>query len=601
MKGKLKKRLKALEARERMVRNPDMKRAEHAGQTSGNSMKKEVKKSGQKRESFFKSFTLADRAFLLLALGTLAALILFFVACPDNLMHSDTTAEVILSKLLADENRLITKDWFYSTEIRIVYTQLVMVPLFKIFSDFGTVKLISVILCDLLLVWAYFMLVKRFGMEKKWAFLSLALLLAPLSNEYLDMMFIGCFYTSQTICTYLVLSYVVRSKRDKKSWMMQGIVLSAAALILGLSGLRYLASLYLPMLLAAIWMLIAETEPEEKMEYEQKSAQDAVITCEAKLQQDKKAFLKKQLGGICYLLVMTVAAGIGFLINKFYLAKAYSFDTTSEVTFVPLSEVPDRFFNSIRLMIEFMGYREIQVVTPLGMVNAVKCLFLLLFVGIVLYLWKNRRTLLDKRERFFLYFFVFLFLINWYMLIFTNVLMQYRYWLPVYVTGVLLIGIFMQKVKSLTAFQKPVMALFLAIVVLSSLYGELWQDTKYNDCEKRYGYLEFLEENDYDFGYATFWNASVTEYLTNGQIHVGSIGGDDWGARPYEWLSPKAYYRAGFHEGKTFLLLARTEEAGMLKGDFTIMEDAECVYQDEYYAIYEGQQGMYLFSEGYEP
>ena len=550
-----------------------MNRTECAGQTSGSSIKREKRRNGQKREFIWQHFSPVDWAFLLLALGTLAALILFFAVYPDNLMHSDTTAEVILSKLLADENRLITKDWFYSTEIRIVYTQLVMVPLFKIFSDFGTVKLISVMLFDLLLVWAYFMLVKRFGMEKKWAFLSLALLLAPLSNEYLDMMFIGCFYTSQTICTYLVLAYVVKPKKDRRTWILQCTVLSAAALILGLSGLRYLASLYLPMLLAAVCMLIMEAPKD----------------------------VNGEIGGICYLLIMTVAAGIGFLINKFYLAKAYSFDTTSEVTFVPLSEVPDRFLNSIKLMIEFMGYREIQVVTPLGLVNVVKCLFLLFFVGIVLHMWKNRMTLLDKRERFFLYFFVFLFLINWYMLIFTDVLMQYRYWLPVYVTGVLLIGIFLQKSQLKALLLKPVMALFLAVVVLSSLYGELWQDTKYNDCEKRYGYLKFLEENDYDFGYATFWNASVTEYLTNGQIHVGSIGGDDWGARPYEWLSPKAYYRAGFHEGKTFLLLARTEEAGMLKGDFTIMEDAECVYQDEYYAIYEGQQGMYLYSEGYEP
>ena len=572
-----------------------MNRTECAGQASGSSMKKEVKKSGQKREFILKSFTLADWAFLLLALGILAALILFFVVYPDNLMHSDTTAEVILSKLLADENRLITKDWFYSTEIRIVYTQLVMVPLFHIFSDFGTVKLISVIIFDMLLVWAYFMIAKRFGMEKKWVFLSLALLLAPLSNEYLDMMFIGCFYTSQTICTYLVLSYVVKPKKDRRAWILQCTILSAAALILGLSGLRYLASLYLPMLLAAIYMLIMEEPKDANGEPEDKNAH---VTPD---KQGAMALVKKHLGGICYLLIMTVAAGIGFLVNKLYLAKAYSFDTTSEVTFVPLSEVSDRFINSIKLMIEFMGYREIQVVTPLGLVNAVKCLFLLFFVGIVLYLWKNRMALLDKRERFFLYFFVFLFLINWYMLIFTDVLMQYRYWLPVYVTGVLLIGIFLQKSQMKTLLLKPVMALFLAVVVLSSLYGELWQDTKYNDCEKRYGYLKYLEENDYDFGYATFWNASVTEYLTNGQIHVGSIGGDDWGARPYEWLSPKAYYRAGFHEGKTFLLLARTEEAGMLKGDFTIMEDAKCVYQDEYYAIYEGQQGMYLYSEGYEP
>ena len=223
------------------------------------------------------------------------------------------------------------------------------------------------------------------------------------------------------------------------------------------------------------------------------------------------------------------------------------------------------------------------------------------FIGMIFYLWKKRMEILGRAERFLLYFFVFLFLINWYMLIFTNVLMHYRYWLPVYVIGVLLIGIFMQKWTPQIKLQKITMAVFLAGVVLGSLYGELWQDVKYNDCEKRYGYMEFLEQNDYDFGYATFWNASVTEYLSDGEIKVGNLGGQNGVAAPYEWLTPKSYYRAGFHEGKTFLLLARTEEAGMLKGDYTVMEDAVCVYQDEYYAIYEGQQGMYLFSEGYEP
>ena len=108
--------------------------------------------------------------------------------------------------------------------------------------------------------------------------------------------------------------------------------------------------------------------------------------------------------------------------------------------------------------------------------------------------------------------------------------------------------------------------------------------------------MAFLEENGYTFGYATFWNSSVTEYLSNGTIEVGNLGGENGVAAPYEWLSNKAYYKPGYHQGKTFLLLARTEEAGMLNGDFTVMEDGVKVYEDEYYAIYEGN-GMYLFSE----
>lgn len=510
-----------------------------------------------------------DWASLGLVVITLLALVLFCAFFLDHLMHSDTTAEVILSKLLADENKLITKNWFYSTEIRIVYSQLIMMPLFKVFADFKLVKLLSIYIFYGLLIWAYWMLIKRFALQYKWSFLALALLLAPLSNEYLDMMFIGCFYTSQTICTYLVLSYVLKEKRTKKSWCLQSGCLCLVALLLGLSGLRYLASLYLPLLLATLFLLTME----------------------------KNQNIRQNMPRLLSLGSMTLMAAAGFLVNKFYLAKNYSFDTTSEVAFVPLSEVPDRLICSIKLMLEFMGYREIQVVTPLGIVNAIKCLFFLGFIFAILYLWKHRMELLNQVERFFLYYFVFLFLINWYMLIFTNVLMQYRYWLVVYVIGVVLLAIFLQRAKFDTPYQMPLVAAFFALVVLASLYGELWQDTKYNDCEKRYDYMTFLEENDYDFGYATFWNASITEYLSNGKIHVGSFGGDDEVEKPYEWLSPKAYYQKGFHTGKTFLLLARTEEAGMLKGDFSIMEDAKCVYQDAYYAIYEGNQGMYLFSE----
>ena len=527
----------------------------------------------KKTEKQSHKFHGAETAFFVLFALTVLALGAFCIFCPDNLMHSDTTAEVVLSKLLAEEGGLLSKNWFYSTEIRIVYSHLIMIPLFWIFSDYTLVKFISVFIFYILLLYAYYMLGKRFYMERKWHFLCLALLFAPLSNEYLDMMFVGCFYTSQVICTYLVLSFVMKKEKGRKGTMLRGILLCVSALILGLSGLRYLASLYLPMLLAYLFVVLAEPGEQKK----------------------------ENVRAILFSGVMTGFAGVGFLINKFYLAVHYSFDTTSEVAFVPIGEVPERFLTSIRLMLEFMGYREIKVVSGLGIVNAIKCLFFVAFIGMIFYLWKKRMEILGRAERFLLYFFVFLFLINWYMLIFTNVLMQYRYWLPVYVIGVLLIGIFMQKWTPQIKLQKITMAVFLAGVVLGSLYGELWQDLKYNDCEKRYGYMEFLEQNDYDFGYATFWNASVTEYLSDGEIKVGNLGGQNGVAAPYEWLTPKSYYRAGFHEGKTFLLLARTEEAGMLKGDYTVMEDAVCVYQDEYYAIYEGQQGMYLFSEGYEP
>lgn len=512
-----------------------------------------------------------------LAAVTLLASVLFFVIWPDNLMHSDMAAEVLLSKLLAEEGGLMSTNWFYSTELRVVYTQLVMTPLFLVISDYGIVKLVSVIILDVLLAVAFYFTAKEFGLKGASLYLVMALLLTPLSNEYFDMMLIGNFYTCQAICTFLVLKFFFKfmkektaEKKDAKVKMWLGLALMAmVALILGLSGLRYLASLYLPLVAAFCFSYVFDNKEERA---------------------------SKLFSALLTSVGLLGFAGIGFLINKYYLAEIYTFDSQA-VQFLPLSEVPARFLTSIKLMLEFCGYREVGVVTSLGIVNVVKFAFFVFLVYVVVDLTKRRYEILDNKQRLFLYYFLALFVINWYMLVFTDVLPQYRYWLPVYIIAVILIGIWFGQAKPKSEFLKPALAVLAVITVFASLYGELWQAAKYNDCEKRYGYMEFLEENDYTFGYATFWNSGVTEYLSNGEIEVGHLGGNENGSAPYEWLSPKYYYQEGYHEGKTFLLLAVTEEPALYQGDITVMQDFVKVYEDQYYVIYEGE-GMHLFSEG---
>lgn len=512
-------------------------------------------------------------AFCLMAI-TLLASILFFVIWPDNLMHSDMAAEVLLSKLLSQEGGLISKNWFYSTEIRIVYTQLVMTPLFWFIKDFGTVKLISVVIYDVLLAVVFYFTGKEFGLKKASLFLTGALLVAPLSNEYFDMLLLGNFYTSQVICTYLMLLFIYKiySKKAYSKWIACGL-LSAASLILGLSGLRYLACLFIP---AVLSILIAygfdKREKEEETLKHYPLSEKLILTV-----------------GISFF------AGIGLLINKLVLAKQYSFDQT-EIMFVPISELPDRFLKSVYLMIELLGYREIHAVSGLGIVNCVKFAFFVLLIYAIIFVTKHRNEILSAKQKLLLYYFYGLLVLNWYMLVFTDVLQQYRYWLPVYIIAIIFLGIYIQNATEKTIYIKPA-AVFLAVLaVVSSLYGELWQDTKYNDCEKRYGYMKYLEDHDYEFGYATFWNSVVTEYLANGEIHVGNLGGNANGSAPYEWLTPKAYYQDGYHTGKTFMLLAKTEEPALFSGDITVMTDSVKVYEDEYYVIYEGE-GMYLFSD----
>ncbi|MBR6316502.1 MAG: hypothetical protein IKR58_05830 [Lachnospiraceae bacterium] len=532
----------------------------------------------------------------------IACLVLYTLLYLNHLMHSDMAAEVILSKLLRDRGELISKEWFYSTEIRILYSHLVMTPLFYIFSDFHTVKVLSIFIFLVLLLLAFHFFAKKLELSLPARLLAAALLLAPWSNEYLDMMFLGNFYTSQTICMYLYLGFALScagwfalggrdiSKVVNGRLMLRFVLLAVFSLLLGLSGLRYPACLFAPMVLALFTNVIRQIVQTDSSSESDEESDDQRLKKQSLLQVNLYPLLEQ-----CFL---TVFAFAGFLINKFYLSTHYSFDNTSAVRFVPFADVPGRFLKAFQLMAQLVGFRDdVPVMSRLWLAGVLKVIFLIVLVLMTLYLLIQSRALLSPVQQLLGYYFIFHFLINFFMLVFTDVLQQYRYWIPVYIIGVFFAGIFMDKVVFRSGLLRNLLPAFLLITALSSLYSELWQDVKFNDCEKRVGYMDFLEKEGYNFGYATFWNGPVTEYLSNGKIHVGDFTGDEQGnIVPYEWLTQKDYYREGYHTGKTFLLLARTEEAGMLKGEYTVMDDAKKVYEDEYYAVYEGE-GMYLFSK----
>ena len=52
-------------------------------------------------------------------------------------LNSDTSSEMVLAKLLANENTLVSRNWYYSTEIRLVYQTIFTMLLFKLFGGAG--------------------------------------------------------------------------------------------------------------------------------------------------------------------------------------------------------------------------------------------------------------------------------------------------------------------------------------------------------------------------------------------------------------------------------------------------------------------------------
>lgn len=94
---------------------------------------------------------------------------------------------------------------------------------------------------------------------------------------------------------------------------------------------------------------------------------------------------------------------------------------------------------------------------------------------------------------------------------------------------------------------------------------------------------QFLAENGYDFGFATYNNANIITELTNGEVEIGNIG-DPEHLEYFKWSSPMKYYEEGYHTGETFLLLTSEECAEYASAP--ALKQGKKVYEDGSYTVY---------------
>ena len=116
---------------------------------------------------------------------------------------------------------------------------------------------------------------------------------------------------------------------------------------------------------------------------------------------------------------------------------------------------------------------------------------------------------------------------------------------------------------------------------LTDLSEETFWDKDKNAEEKQVA--KFLAEEEYEFGYATYWNANIMTELTNGYVEVANVQDVDSMSMFY-WSSPAMYYQEGYHQGKTFLLLT-TEELVKYE-DSDVVRIGEKIYEDNGYVVY---------------
>ena len=109
--------------------------------------------------------------------ATLLLLLGLNIISQDHWLDSDMAAEMIFSRILAGEHQMIsTTNWYYSTEFRVLYTQLIMGPLFRICNNWHVIRTITNLVFYGLMLASYYYFMKPLKVSRGLTVLSSCLL-----------------------------------------------------------------------------------------------------------------------------------------------------------------------------------------------------------------------------------------------------------------------------------------------------------------------------------------------------------------------------------------------------------------------------------------
>lgn len=527
---------------------------------------KTIAMSSEKRLKMF------SWAFLL---GTCIATICVLNLKIDDLTNSDMSSEMVLAKMLADENRIMTPNWLYGNEIHFINMQIIFAFLFKFLSDWHLIRILSTAIVYIFMVASCYYCCKCLGC-KKYGIIVSAILLMPFSEQYRNFMLVNCFYVV-FVCTSFVTIGLIEEyirQNDKTKRIVVLVFAVILAVTAGMGGPRPLIVLYMPLLISVVVICGMELYSAKKLSEPNRKYMFSVLVCSA-------------------------SAGIGYIINSRFFSKIYYFVNQNNLSYtsdafniITLQEVVSGFLNSY-------GWTGGKVFSFATINNAVCILLIVCTVySIVLGIKeKNEKPEYCRTAVFALsavVVFVLLYLI-------TSMAYADRYNLPIIVITAPLLALLFDDMKFKESIREvfPYIVVFAILISSTSQYKAMLQTPE----SERKVVSDVLVNQGYYSGYATFWNANVLTELSDGKIEVWSFtpGNSLSEVESHQYINELAwlYLQKKSHaktapEGKVFVLLSSEQyDACNWK---SYLKEKDIIYKSDKYYIY-GYEDYYHIPE----
>lgn len=546
------------------------------------------------------NFKIADRScriwdllsFLFFAgAAILSVLTTYYVT--GNLLDSDASSEMILAKQLSETGNILSKDWLYSTELRVLNTQLVFAPLFLIFDDWHTVRFCGTVILQIIFILSYGFLLKEAGFSKRQFWFSAGILLLPVSVAYGRIVLYHCYYIPHITLSFFLLGLTIGYSK-KVNWKrplpyFRLILLIGFSFLGGLGGVRHLMITHAPTLVCVIVFCLLE---------------------DAKGNDIKKSsiFSPIKLQLICCSVIAALFSLVGFKINNDVLNNYYSFGSYSSGSYAETALGLLDFTKLEDLLYGYMhqfGFRQnIPMMSLLGILS----LGGVFAAGYSLYICIKKISRYTRRDNlqsaivqsFFFYYTVVM------VAVFLLTGKTSFYYFPLYLclclpwAVPLLVSHWTDIPSNMHPFYPQKLFSWVAILILilnglanaaffngnqkfdQPYEGLTFQltDTKAQQAEV----ISFLTENGYTLGYSTFWEGNVMTEITNGEIQVINIVNypETGNIAYYDWLTP-LHLRDEPNENPFLLIPVSFSEVFQTSDSF---QYCTLVYEDAYQCVY---------------
>ena len=480
----------------------------------------------------------------------------------EGYIDSDMGGEMILADLLNQErDLLLSKNWGYSTEIRVFYLQLIYRITLLIFPhNWFAARMLGQAVWLLLLVLCMLYAGHTLGLRGSGVWAAAALI-CPFGSDHLLFSLLGGFYIPHMILMLLSFALAIQFMQSfgKKLSIRLALLflLALVSFINGLGSLKGLMAVYLPMLMAASLALAFSLH----------SGPGPVSV--------RSAEFRFLIGAV----VSAASAAFGYLVNSVFLSAHYDFVNQNSLTWGKLDF--NAFLDCIAGFLSLLGFPHGNVMSIYGILGAFFFVIVAAVLFSIAFLLGNYRSL-SFSTQLLLVTFLCSVILQASIFSFTENILNgvVSYW---WLTTIPMVFLLLQAAWQHFPFRFPAgkllcaAALMLCMVFVSIASTHTYFTSgSYRLVPEMKPAEEWLLENGYREGYAVFWKANVLTEWSSGQLDVRVVSGDTLDVtEPHSWLEKHSHEQPP--KGKVFLLVTASELWGAhkesIRSDYNVYWD----------------------------